>query len=91
VVGISKLARVVEIFAKRLQIQERMTAQIGDAISNALGALGVAVMIDAEHQCMSTRGVHKSDVSTITTHFSGVFRDDPRMEQRFLTLTQMDK
>jgi len=86
VVGISKLARVIEVFAKRLQIQETMTAQIADTIQNVLEPQGVALLIDAKHQCMTTRGVHKPNVSTITSHFTGVFRDDPRMEQRFLSM-----
>lgn len=86
VVGISKLARVIEVFAKRLQIQETMTAQIADTIQTVLQPQGVALLIDAKHQCMTTRGVHKPNVSTITSHFTGVFRDDPRMEQRFLSM-----
>ncbi|MDP2260551.1 MAG: GTP cyclohydrolase I FolE [Caulobacter sp.] len=84
VVGISKLARVVEIFAKRLQTQETMTQQITDAICDSLKPAGVAVLIDAEHQCMTTRGVHHRDVSTITTQFRGVFKTDPTLRQRFL-------
>ncbi|MDP1985755.1 GTP cyclohydrolase I FolE [Phenylobacterium sp.] len=86
VVGISKLARVVEIFAKRLQTQETMTMQVADAIEDHLSAAGVAVLIDAEHQCMSTRGVHHHDVSTITTQFRGVFRTDKVLQQRFMDL-----
>lgn len=86
VVGISKLARVVEIFAKRLQTQETMTAQIAGAIENALQPRGVAVMIDALHQCMTTRGVHKPDVATITTRFTGVFKEDSDYRDRFLQL-----
>jgi GTP cyclohydrolase I len=88
VVGISKLARVVEIFAKRLQTQETMTAQICDAITESLAPMGVAVLIDAEHQCMSTRGVHHKDVTTITTQFTGVFKTDRDMRNRFLRLTE---
>ncbi len=84
VVGISKLARVVEIFAKRLQTQETMTQQITDAICDSLKPAGVAVLIDAEHQCMTTRGVHHRDVSTITTQFRGVFKTDASLRQRFL-------
>jgi GTP cyclohydrolase I len=84
VVGISKLARVVEIFAKRLQTQETMTQQITDAICDSLKPAGVAVLIDAEHQCMTTRGVHHRDVSTITTQVRGVFKTDPHLRQRFL-------
>ncbi len=86
VVGISKIARVVEIFARRLQTQETMTAQIADAISEALEPQGVAVYIDAQHQCMTTRGVHHPDVSTITTRFTGVFKDSAELRERFLRL-----
>ena len=86
VVGISKLARVIEIFAKRLQTQETMTAQIADTINAALEPAGVAILIEAKHQCMTTRGVKKPDVATITTQFTGVFRDDPRMEARFMQM-----
>ena len=88
VVGISKLARVVEIFAKRLQTQETMTAQICDAITESLAPMGVAVLIDAEHQCMSTRGVHHTDVTTITTQFTGVFKTDKDLRNRFLRLAE---
>jgi GTP cyclohydrolase I len=84
VVGISKLARVVEIFARRLQTQEALTQQIIDAISDELKPAGVAVLIDAEHQCMTTRGVHHRHVSTITSQFSGVFRTDKDLQKRFL-------
>jgi GTP cyclohydrolase I len=86
VVGISKLVKVVEIFAKRLQTQETMTAQIADAIDDALKPRGSAVMIDAVHQCMSTRGVHHPDVSTITTQFTGEFKTNPNLQDRFLKL-----
>jgi GTP cyclohydrolase I len=86
VVGISKIARVVEIFAKRLQTQETMTAQIAEAINEALAPRGVAVLIDAEHQCMSTRGVHHKDVTTVTTQFTGAFKDDAELKSRFLKL-----
>jgi GTP cyclohydrolase I len=86
VVGISKIARVVEIYAKRLQTQETMTAQIAEAISTALLPAGVAVLIDAEHQCMSTRGVHHKDVTTVTTQFTGVFKTDQELRTRFLKL-----
>ncbi len=86
VVGISKIARVVEIFAKRLQTQETMTIQIAEAINHTLNARGVAVLIDAEHQCMSTRGVHHKDVTTVTTQFTGAFKDDAELRNRFLKL-----
>jgi GTP cyclohydrolase I len=84
VVGLSKLARVVEIYAKRLQTQETMTQQIADAINESLAPAGVAVLIDAEHQCMSTRGVHHRDVTTLTTRFTGVFKTDQALQDRFL-------
>ena len=86
VVGISKIARVVEIFCKRLQTQETMTAQIADAIAKTLEPLGIAILIDAKHQCMTTRGVHHPNVSTITTKFTGVFKDDAELKDRFLRL-----
>ncbi|MFZ4071758.1 MAG: GTP cyclohydrolase I FolE [Caulobacterales bacterium] len=86
VVGISKIARVVEIFCKRLQTQETMTAQIADAITDALRPAGVAILIDAKHQCMTTRGVHHPNVSTITTQFTGVFKTDRELKERFLRL-----
>lgn len=86
VVGISKLVKVVEVFGKRLQTQETMTAQIADAIDNALKPRGTAVMIDAVHQCMSTRGVHHPNVSTITTQFTGEFKTNPALQDRFLKL-----
>jgi GTP cyclohydrolase IA len=86
VVGISKLARVVEIFGKRLQTQETMTAQIADCINDALQPAGVAVLLDAKHQCMTTRGVHHPNVATITTQFTGVFKTDKELKDRFLRL-----
>lgn len=86
VVGISKLARVVDIFAKRLVSQENMTKAVVDAITNALKPKGVAVMIEANHQCMSTRGVNKGDSATITTTFSGIFKEDRDVQRRFLDL-----
>ena len=79
VVGISKLARVVEIFAKRLQTQETMTMQIINTIDDTLEPYGSAIMIDAKHQCMTTRGINKPNVSTITTKFSGLFANDPEL------------
>lgn len=84
VVGISKLARVVEIFSRRLQTQETLTQQICDAIVDSLRPAGVAVLIDAEHQCMTTRGVNHRHVSTITTQFTGVFKTDRDLQRRFL-------
>ncbi len=86
VVGISKLARVVEVFARRLQTQETMTAQIAETIDKVLKPKGVAVMIEAVHQCMSIRGVKKPDVATITTQFTGVFKEDPAQQARFMML-----
>ncbi len=86
VVGISKLARVVEMYAKRLQTQETMTAQIATAIEEVLKPRGVAILIDAFHECMTTRGIHKPGTSTITTRFTGVFKDDPNYRERFLQL-----
>jgi GTP cyclohydrolase I len=86
VVGLSKLARVVDTFARRLQTQETMTAQITDAIDGVLKPRGIAVMIEAEHMCMSMRGIQKQGASTVTTQFTGVFRDDPSEQARFYTL-----
>jgi GTP cyclohydrolase I len=86
VAGISKLARVVDIYAKRLQTQETMTAQIAHAIEEVLQPRGVAVMIDALHECMTTRGVHKPGTTTITTRFTGVFKSDPAYRERFMQL-----
>jgi GTP cyclohydrolase I len=86
VVGISKLARVVDAYARRLQSQETLTNQIANAIEEALQPRGVAVLIDAEHQCISTRGVHKTEVSCVTKSMTGVFRTDPLMETRFFQL-----
>tara|TARA_R110002072_G_scaffold301860_1_gene482666 strand:- start:144 stop:770 length:627 start_codon:yes stop_codon:yes gene_type:complete len=88
VVGISKIARVVEIFAKRLQTQETMTAQIADALMDAMNARGVAVLVDAKHQCMTTRGVHHPNVSTITTTFAGEFKTDAELRGRFMGLVE---
>jgi GTP cyclohydrolase I len=86
VVGISKLARVVDVYAKRLQTQETMTAQIANAIEEVLQPAGVAILIDAIHECMTTRGVHKPGTTTITTRFTGVFKDDPSYRERFMQL-----
>ncbi|MBN2751578.1 MAG: GTP cyclohydrolase I FolE [Rhodospirillaceae bacterium] len=86
VVGISKLARVVETFAKRLQIQEKMTVQIADTINKVLEPMGVAVVIEASHQCMTTRGVHKPGVSMITSHMLGVFRSNPTTRKELMSL-----
>ncbi|MBK0399324.1 GTP cyclohydrolase I FolE [Limibaculum sp. M0105] len=86
VVGISKLARVVDAFAKRLQVQEKMTAQIANTLSEVLRPRGVAVVIEGEHHCMSTRGVHKPGVSMVTSTMLGEFRDDPRTRKEFMDI-----
>lgn len=88
VVGLSKLARLVDIYARRLQTQEALTAQIINAIDKHLRPRGAAVMLEAEHLCMSMRGVMKQGASTITNQFTGVFRDDPAEQARFLTLVR---
>ena len=84
VVGLSKLARVVEVFSKRLQTQERLTMQIAKAIMNVLQPRGVAVTIDAAHHCMTNRGVKKEDTTTITNYFLGAFKDDLSFQNRYL-------
>jgi GTP cyclohydrolase IA len=86
VVGISKLARVVEVYAKRLQIQEKMTAQIANAIERVLQPEGVAVVLKAEHHCMTTRGVMKPGTDLVTSHMTGVFRDNAMTRQEFLSM-----
>jgi GTP cyclohydrolase I len=86
VVGISKLARLVDAFAKRLQIQEKMTAQIADTLEEVLQPLGVGVILEANHQCMSTRGVHKAGASMVTSRMLGTFRDDPSTRREFLSI-----
>jgi GTP cyclohydrolase I len=85
VVGLSKLARLVDVYARRLQTQEHMTSQIATAIEEILRPRGVAVMLEAEHMCMSLRGAEKPGALTITTQFRGSLRDDPNEQQRFLT------
>jgi GTP cyclohydrolase I len=86
VVGISKLARLVEVYAKRLQIQEKMTAQIANTLDEVLQPKGVAVVIEAAHQCMTTRGVHKPGVSMVTSRMLGAFRNDPSTRREFLAI-----
>ena len=86
VVGISKLARVVDLYAKRLQTQETMTAQIADTIDRVLKPRGVAIVIDAAHQCMSSRGVHKTETSTVTSRMLGAFRENPKSRMEFMNL-----
>jgi GTP cyclohydrolase I len=86
VVGISKLARIVDVFARRLQIQERMTAQIADTVQEVLEPRGVAVVIEAEHHCVTTRGVNKPGNLMVTSRLTGVFRDDPSAKREVLAL-----
>ncbi|MBO44482.1 MAG: GTP cyclohydrolase I FolE [Rhodospirillaceae bacterium] len=86
VVGISKLARVVDIFARRMQIQEKLTAEIATTINQVMQPKGVGVLVEAQHQCMTTRGVQKSEVSMVTSHMLGEFRDDSEMRREFLSL-----
>ena len=86
VIGLSKLARVVDVFAKRLQTQENLTSQIGQTLEASLKPLGVAIMIDAEHLCMSMRGIQKTGTSTVTTWFSGKFKGNSNEQSRFMKL-----
>lgn len=86
VVGLSKLGRLVEVYGRRLQTQEHLTSQVATAIDEILKPRGVAVMIEAEHMCMSVRGVSKAGASTVTTHFTGMFRDNSEQQLRFITL-----
>jgi GTP cyclohydrolase IA len=86
VVGISKLARVVEAYGKRLQIQEKLTAQIANTINEVLRPKGVAVIVESEHQCMTTRGVHQTGVAMVTSRMLGAFRDDPNTRRELLSL-----
>ena len=90
VVGISKLARIIDVFGKRLQTQETMTAQVADTINKVLQPKGVGVIIDAAHQCMTTRGIHKTETSTVTSRMLGDFRD-PATRTEFLNLVQSDQ
>jgi GTP cyclohydrolase I len=86
VVGISKLARIVEIYARRLQIQEKLTAQIANTLQDVLDPKGVAVVVDAAHQCMTTRGVHKPGVTMVTSRMLGLFRTNPSTRREFLAM-----
>ena len=86
VIGISKLARVVEAYARRLQVQEKLNAQIANCIQDVLEPKGVAVVIEATHQCMTTRGVHKTGVTLVTSNMLGAFRQDPMTRREFLTI-----
>jgi GTP cyclohydrolase IA len=88
VVGLSKIARVIDMFARRLQTQEHLTSQVVSAIDENLKPRGIAIMIEAEHMCMAMRGVQKAGTSTVTTQFTGVFRDDPSEQVRFITLVR---
>lgn len=90
IVGISKLARVVDAFARRFQVQEKMTAQIAQCIQQVLKPKGVGVVIDAMHQCMTTRGIHKSGVSMVTSQMLGAFRKDARTRSEFLQMIGRD-
>ena len=91
VVGISKLARLVDLYSKRLQTQETMTAQIANTIDKVLKPKGVAVVIDSNHNCMSTRGVHKANSSTITSRMLGIFRTDEKAREEFISLINSPK
>ncbi len=88
VVGISKLARVVEAFARRFQVQEKMTAQIANCVQDVLQPKGVGIVIEATHQCMTTRGIHKSGVSMVTSQMLGTFRKDARTRDEFLRMIE---
>ena len=90
VVGISKLARMVDLFGKRLQTQETMTAQIADTIEKVLNPKGVAVVIDAAHMCMTTRGIHKTETSTVTSRMLGTFRKNANTRAEFMNLRSSD-
>ena len=89
VVGISKLARLVEVYAKRLQIQEKMTAQIADTLQDVLKPRGVSVIVEAAHECMTTRGVHKPGVSMVTSRMLGAFREDQMTRREFLSIVEL--
>jgi GTP cyclohydrolase I len=91
VVGISKLARLLDVYAKRLQIQEKLTAQIANTLNDVLQPRGVAVVIDASHQCMTTRGVHKPGTSMVTSRMLGAFRNDPSTRREFLAFIGMPR
>ena len=91
VVGISKLARIVDVFGKRLQTQETMTSQIANVIQKVLDPKGVAVVIDASHQCMTTRGVHKPESSTVTSAMKGIFKENAVTRNEFLSFVTLPK
>ena len=88
VLGLSKIARVIDIFARRLQTQESMTAQVAHSIQEALEPLGIAVLIEAEHMCMAMRGIRKQGSTTLTTTFTGTFKDDPQEQMRFMSMVR---
>ncbi len=90
VVGISKIARLLDVFSKRLQTQETMTAQIAETIYKVLKPKGVAILVDAKHQCMTTRGIHKINTTTITKRMLGSFKNDPEMEKKFLMMINLN-
>jgi len=90
VVGISKLARVVDAFSRRFQVQEKMTAEIAQCIEDVLKPRGVGVVVDAAHECMTTRGVHKRGVSMVTSRMTGAFQEDPRTRAEFLSFIDMN-
>ncbi len=89
VVGISKIARLLDIYAKRLQTQETMTSQIAQSLEDSLKPLGVAVLIEGEHQCMTTRGIHKPGTTTVTKKMTGLFKDNHRLENRFFRMIKI--
>lgn len=91
IVGISKLARVVETYARRFQVQEKLTAQIARCIEDVLKPRGVGIVIDARHQCMTTRGIHKTNVSMITSKMLGIFREDARTRNEFLAFINISE
>ena len=91
VIGISKLARLVDVYAKRLQIQEKMTAEIAKCLNSVLEPFGVGVVVEAAHQCMTTRGVHKSDVTMVTSCMLGIFRTQAETRQEFLSAINLKK
>lgn len=89
VVGISKIARLLDIFSKRLQTQETMTSQIAKSLEESLSPLGIAVLIEGEHQCMTTRGVHKAGTTTVTTRMTGLFRENKDLESKFFEMIKI--
>ena len=86
VIGLSKIPRIIDMFSRRLQVQERLTHQIADAINSVLIPKGVAVVMDAKHQCMTTRGIHKTESSTVTSSMLGAFRENPQTREEFMNM-----